>query len=115
MTEPQNTTHFGFKTIDENKKAGMVEGLFSSVANKYDLMNDIMSFGVHRIWKERFIEWMNPRSDSKLIDVASGTGDIAKLFSKKNLQFYFMKFKYSIISFFFVLFNFLKINKKCNF
>ncbi|HAD27248.1 MAG TPA: bifunctional demethylmenaquinone methyltransferase/2-methoxy-6-polyprenyl-1,4-benzoquinol methylase, partial [Rhodobacteraceae bacterium] len=48
MTEPQNTTHFGFKTIDENKKAGMVEGLFSSVANKYDLMNDAMSMGIHR-------------------------------------------------------------------
>jgi demethylmenaquinone methyltransferase/2-methoxy-6-polyprenyl-1,4-benzoquinol methylase len=47
-------------------------------------MNDIMSFGIHRLWKEKFIEWMNPHSDSKLIDVASGTGDIAKLFSKKN-------------------------------
>ena len=65
-------------------KSKLVNSVFSKVHGKYDLMNDIMSFGVHRIWKERFIEWMNPRSDSKLIDVASGTGDIAKLFSKKN-------------------------------
>ena len=47
-------------------------------------MNDIMSFGIHRLWKENFINWMNPHPDSKLIDVASGTGDIAKLFSKRN-------------------------------
>ena len=65
-------------------KSKLVNSVFSKVHGKYDLMNDIMSFGVHRIWKERFIEWMNPRSDSKLIDVACGTGDIAKLFSKKN-------------------------------
>ena len=65
-------------------KSKLVNSVFSKVHGKYDLMNDIMSFGVHRIWKERFIEWMNPRSDSKLIDVASGTGDIAKLFSKRN-------------------------------
>ena len=65
-------------------KTKLVNSVFSKVYKKYDLMNDIMSLGVHRLWKERFINWMNPRSDSKLIDVASGTGDIAKLFSKKN-------------------------------
>jgi demethylmenaquinone methyltransferase / 2-methoxy-6-polyprenyl-1,4-benzoquinol methylase len=65
-------------------KTTLVNSVFSKVSKKYDLMNDIMSFGVHRLWKEKFIDWMNPSSESKLIDVASGTGDIAKLFSKKN-------------------------------
>jgi demethylmenaquinone methyltransferase/2-methoxy-6-polyprenyl-1,4-benzoquinol methylase len=65
-------------------KTKLVNSVFSRVYKKYDLMNDIMSFGVHRLWKEKFIDWMNPCSDSTLIDVASGTGDIAKLFSKKN-------------------------------
>ena len=65
-------------------KSKLVNSVFSKVYKRYDLMNDIMSFGIHRLWKEKFIEWMNPHSDSKLIDVASGTGDIAKLFSKKN-------------------------------
>ena len=68
-------------------KTKLVNSVFSRVYKKYDLMNDIMSFGVHRLWKERFIDWMNPQADSKLIDVASGTGDIAKLFSKKNNNF----------------------------
>ena len=65
-------------------KSKLVNSVFSKVYKKYDLMNDIMSFGIHRIWKEKFIDWMNPYANSKLIDVASGTGDIAKLFSKKN-------------------------------
>jgi demethylmenaquinone methyltransferase / 2-methoxy-6-polyprenyl-1,4-benzoquinol methylase len=65
-------------------KTKLVNSVFSKVYKKYDLMNDIMSLGIHRIWKKKFIDWMNPFSDSKLIDVASGTGDIAKLFSKKN-------------------------------
>jgi demethylmenaquinone methyltransferase/2-methoxy-6-polyprenyl-1,4-benzoquinol methylase len=69
-------------TIQDKTK--LVNSVFSKVYKKYDLMNDIMSFGIHRIWKEKFIEWMNPNSSAKLIDVASGTGDIAKLFSKKN-------------------------------
>ena len=65
-------------------KSKLVNSVFSSVYKKYDLMNDIMSFGVHRLWKQKFIEWMNPLSNSRLIDVASGTGDIAKLFSIRN-------------------------------
>ena len=65
-------------------KSKLVNSVFSKVYKKYDLMNDIMSFGIHRIWKEKFIDWMNPYANSKLIDVASGTGDIAKLFSKRN-------------------------------
>ena len=69
-------------------KAKLVNSVFSKVYNKYDLMNDIMSLGIHRIWKNNFIDWMNPSPNSSLIDVASGTGDIAKLFSlrTKNLS-----------------------------
>ena len=65
-------------------KSNLVNSVFSKVYRKYDLMNDIMSFGIHRIWKEKFIDWMKPTQDAKLIDVAAGTGDIAKLFSKRN-------------------------------
>ncbi len=68
-------------TIQDKSK--LVNSVFSSVYQKYDLMNDLMSLGIHRIWKEKFINWLNPASNSKIIDVASGTGDIAKLFSKK--------------------------------
>ena len=66
---------------DKNK---LVNSVFSNVHNKYDLMNDIISIGIHRIWKEKFIDWMNPQPNTKLIDVASGTGDIANLFLKKT-------------------------------
>ena len=65
-------------------KTKLVNSVFSKVSRKYDLMNDIMSFGIHRIWKDKFIDWMNPFQNAKLIDVASGTGDVAKLFSKKG-------------------------------
>ena len=65
-------------------KAKLVNSIFSEVYDKYDLMNDVMSLGVHRIWKNKFIDWMNPSKDSSLIDVASGTGDIAKLFSLRS-------------------------------
>ena len=69
-------------------KAKLVNSVFSEVYNKYDLMNDVMSLGIHRIWKNKLVEWMNPSNDSTLIDVASGTGDIAKIFSlrSKNLS-----------------------------
>ena len=65
-------------------KAKLVNSVFSEVYDKYDLMNDIMSLGIHRIWKDKFIDWMNPSRYSSLIDVASGTGDIAKLFSLRG-------------------------------
>tara|TARA_E500000331_G_scaffold322713_1_gene337786 strand:- start:270 stop:974 length:705 start_codon:yes stop_codon:yes gene_type:complete len=64
-------------------KTKLVNSVFSKVHKKYDLMNDIMSLGIHRIWKKKLIDWMNPQLNDNLIDVASGTGDIAKLFSKK--------------------------------
>ena len=69
-------------------KAKLVNSVFSKVYNKYDLMNDVMSLGIHRIWKDKLIDWMGPSSNTSLIDVASGTGDIAKLFSLrvKNLS-----------------------------
>ena len=76
MTE-DNTTHFGFEDIPESEKAGRVHGVFSSVANRYDLMNDLMSAGVHRLWKQAMIDWMAPRPGMDLLDVAGGTGDIA--------------------------------------
>jgi len=65
-------------------KNQLVNSVFSQVYKKYDLMNDIMSLGVHKVWKEKFIDWMNPQPNTKLIDVASGTGDIAKLFFTRS-------------------------------
>lgn len=78
MTEDtQSTTHFGFQTVPEAEKAGMVHGVFTRVANRYDVMNDLMSIGIHRIWKEAMMDWLAPRPGQKLLDVAGGTGDIA--------------------------------------
>lgn len=76
MTD-QATTHFGFEEIPEDEKAGRVHGVFSSVAARYDLMNDLMSAGIHRLWKDALIDWMAPRAGMRLLDVAGGTGDIA--------------------------------------
>ena len=69
-------------------KSKLVNSVFSRVYKKYDLMNDVMSLGIHRIWKNKLIDWMNPQVDESLIDVASGTGDVARLFSKKNNNSY---------------------------
>lgn len=71
------TTHFGNETIPEAEKAGRVHGVFSSVARNYDRMNDAMSFGIHRVWKDAMIDWLAPRAGMRLLDVAGGTGDIA--------------------------------------
>ena len=70
-------THFGFQTVDEDAKAGMVHGVFSRVASRYDVMNDLMSVGIHRIWKNAMMDWLAPRDGQQLLDVAGGTGDIA--------------------------------------
>tara|TARA_Y100000590_G_C15559084_1_gene953998 strand:- start:91 stop:795 length:705 start_codon:yes stop_codon:yes gene_type:complete len=67
------------KTYHENNE-NLVKKVFEDVFDKYDLMNDLMSLGIHRLWKRNFIDWLNPQQNTKLIDVASGTGDIAKLF-----------------------------------
>lgn len=73
---------FGFKQVDADKKESMVRGVFSNVAAKYDIMNDAMSLGIHRLWKDTFITMLNPAKNSKLLDVAGGTGDIAFRFLK---------------------------------
>lgn len=77
-----NKTHFGFKQVDREAKAGLVKEIFSNVAKKYDLMNDLMSGGVHRIWKNKMIEEITG-DPSRTIDVAGGTGDIAFRISRK--------------------------------
>ncbi|MDG1168344.1 MAG: bifunctional demethylmenaquinone methyltransferase/2-methoxy-6-polyprenyl-1,4-benzoquinol methylase UbiE [Sulfitobacter sp.] len=77
------TTHFGAQTVREEEKAGMVRSLFSDVANKYDIMNDVMSVGIHRIWKEAMMDWLAPRAGQKLLDVAGGTGDVSFKFLKR--------------------------------
>ncbi|WP_292289550.1 bifunctional demethylmenaquinone methyltransferase/2-methoxy-6-polyprenyl-1,4-benzoquinol methylase UbiE [Marivita sp.] len=81
--ENQSTTHFGFQDVPENEKAGRVQGVFSSVASKYDVMNDAMSFGIHRVWKDAMMDWLAPRPGQKLLDVAGGTGDISFRFLKR--------------------------------
>ncbi|MEM7519799.1 MAG: bifunctional demethylmenaquinone methyltransferase/2-methoxy-6-polyprenyl-1,4-benzoquinol methylase UbiE [Pseudomonadota bacterium] len=73
----EKTTHFGAQTVNEEDKAGMVRNLFSDVANNYDIMNDVMSVGIHRIWKEAMMDWLAPRPGQHLLDVAGGTGDVA--------------------------------------
>ncbi|WP_457649705.1 bifunctional demethylmenaquinone methyltransferase/2-methoxy-6-polyprenyl-1,4-benzoquinol methylase UbiE [Profundibacter sp.] len=79
----EKTTHFGFRTVAEDDKAGMVHGVFSNVASKYDVMNDAMSMGIHRIWKDAMMNWLAPRAGQKLLDVAGGTGDISFRFLKR--------------------------------
>jgi demethylmenaquinone methyltransferase/2-methoxy-6-polyprenyl-1,4-benzoquinol methylase len=73
----EKSTHFGFDEIPESEKAGRVRGIFGSVAGKYDVMNDAMSLGIHRIWKDAMMDWLAPRAGQRLLDVAGGTGDIA--------------------------------------
>jgi demethylmenaquinone methyltransferase/2-methoxy-6-polyprenyl-1,4-benzoquinol methylase len=79
----QNTTHFGFQTVREEEKAGRVQGVFTSVASKYDVMNDVMSVGIHRVWKDAMMDWLAPRPGQLLLDVAGGTGDISFRFLKR--------------------------------
>ena len=76
------TIDFGFETIPEAEKRGRVKGVFDSVASNYDLMNDAMSVGIHRVWKNMTITRLNPQPGEKLLDVAGGTGDIARRFIK---------------------------------
>lgn len=83
MTQDDRTTHFGNQTVPEDQKAGMVHGVFTNVASKYDVMNDLMSVGIHRIWKDAMMDWLAPRPGQKLLDVAGGTGDVAFRFLKR--------------------------------
>ena len=73
----ERMTHFGFTDVPEAEKTGRVRGVFDEVASHYDLMNDLMSLGIHRLWKDIFISGMRPKSTRHLLDVAGGTGDIA--------------------------------------
>lgn len=78
----EKTTHFGYETVDAKEKAGRVAGVFHSVADNYDLMNDLMSAGIHRLWKHMTIEMSGVRKGHKVLDIAGGTGDLAAKFSK---------------------------------
>jgi demethylmenaquinone methyltransferase/2-methoxy-6-polyprenyl-1,4-benzoquinol methylase len=83
MSDPERTTHFGYEIVPEGEKADRVRGVFSSVAARYDLMNDAMSLGVHRLWKDAMLDWLAPWPGMSLVDVAGGTGDIAFRFLRR--------------------------------
>lgn len=76
-SKENNHTHFGFRTVATHAKAGMVQDIFANVASNYDMMNDVMSLGAHRIWKTALVDWLAPRPNQKILDLAGGTGDIA--------------------------------------
>lgn len=76
------TTHFGYKTVDVAEKEARVADVFHSVAQKYDIMNDLMSFGIHRLWKAITIEYSGVRKGQKILDIAGGTGDLTRKFSR---------------------------------
>ncbi|WP_417615709.1 bifunctional demethylmenaquinone methyltransferase/2-methoxy-6-polyprenyl-1,4-benzoquinol methylase UbiE [Oceanisphaera sp.] len=78
----KSTTHFGYKTVEANEKEQMVAGVFHSVAAKYDIMNDLMSFGIHRLWKRFTIDCSGVRKGQKVLDLAGGTGDLTAKFSR---------------------------------
>ncbi|WP_144730940.1 bifunctional demethylmenaquinone methyltransferase/2-methoxy-6-polyprenyl-1,4-benzoquinol methylase UbiE [Extensimonas perlucida] len=78
-----STTHFGFESVEEQEKARRVRGVFDAVAPRYDLMNDLMSVGLHRAWKAYTVMVANPRPGQQVLDIAGGTGDLALAFAKK--------------------------------
>ena len=80
--DQQSTTHFGYKTVESEQKQAMVADVFHSVAAKYDIMNDVMSFGIHRLWKRFTIDASNVRPGNKVLDLAGGTGDLTRKFSQ---------------------------------
>src|SRR5258706_4174320 len=76
-------THFGYQTVDESQKATRIRGVFDSVAGKYDLMNDLMSMGLHRAWKAYTVAVANLQEGQSVLDIAAGTGDLASAFAKR--------------------------------
>jgi demethylmenaquinone methyltransferase / 2-methoxy-6-polyprenyl-1,4-benzoquinol methylase len=77
------STHFGFKTVDESEKARHVRSVFDSVAPKYDVMNDLMSAGLHRVWKRYTLAVAHPQPGDQVLDIAGGTGDLSMAFAKR--------------------------------
>lgn len=82
LTENQDTTHFGFQTVKTTDKANKVAEVFTSVATKYDIMNDLMSVGIHRLWKRFTIDCAGARAGQKILDLGGGTGDLTAKFSR---------------------------------
>jgi demethylmenaquinone methyltransferase/2-methoxy-6-polyprenyl-1,4-benzoquinol methylase len=78
MTGPDDTVSFGYEEVPRGEKAARVKGVFDRVASRYDLMNDLMSAGLHRLWKDAMADWVNPQPGERIIDLAGGTGDIAR-------------------------------------
>lgn len=85
MTHNPESTEFGTKNVTPDEKTNLVLGVFDSVASRYDIMNDVMSGGVHRLWKDKFVKQIAPRAGQNILDVAGGTGDIAfRMYKKTN-------------------------------
>lgn len=78
-----SSTHFGFQTVDEGEKASRVRGVFDSVASRYDIMNDMMSMGMHRAWKAYTVAVANLKPGERVLDIAGGTGDLSRAFARK--------------------------------
>jgi demethylmenaquinone methyltransferase/2-methoxy-6-polyprenyl-1,4-benzoquinol methylase len=81
MADDKQHTHFGYRTVDPREKAGLVRGVFDSVASNYDLMNDLMSLGIHRLWKRFAVDLAGVRPGQQVLDLASGTGDLVDRFA----------------------------------
>jgi demethylmenaquinone methyltransferase/2-methoxy-6-polyprenyl-1,4-benzoquinol methylase len=83
MSDSRKATHFGFEQVAEEEKAHRVAGVFDSVARRYDLMNDVMSAGLHRVWKAFTVRYANVQPGMKVLDIAGGTGDLARAFARR--------------------------------
>jgi demethylmenaquinone methyltransferase / 2-methoxy-6-polyprenyl-1,4-benzoquinol methylase len=83
MNDPGKTTHFGFETVPETAKAERVKGVFDAVAAKYDVMNDLMSLGLHRMWKRYTVAVSGAREGQRVLDIAAGTGDLTQAFARR--------------------------------
>ena len=93
-------THFGFKEVQESEKSKYVGDVFTSVSKNYDIMNDAMSFGMHRLWKKILVELASVGDDDVILDIASGTGDISKIITKEypSTSIYMSDINYEMLS-----------------